>query len=96
MNHKLDALLHVHHFFGQAALAQFHSRAGFINEINGLIGQVAVRYVAAGIKYRSSQRLIRISDGMEFLIPLFDPEEDLNCIVFARRRNFDGLETPLQ
>ena len=45
---ELDALLDVGQFGRQRGLAQLHARAGFVDQIDGLVRQEAVRNVAAG------------------------------------------------
>ena len=96
MHHELDALLHVDHFFGQAALAELHSGARLVNQVDGLVGQIAIRDIAAGIKDGRPQRFIGVGDGMKLFVTVFDAKKDLDSVVFAGRRDLDGLEPPLE
>ena len=43
---ELDALLHLGQLFGQRGLAQLDARAGLVDQVDGLVGQEAVRDVA--------------------------------------------------
>jgi hypothetical protein len=45
---ELDALLDVGQIAGQGGLAQLDARAGFVDQVDGLVGQEAVGNVAAG------------------------------------------------
>jgi hypothetical protein len=39
---ELDPLLHLGDLFGQRSLAQLHARAGFVDQVDGLVRQEAV------------------------------------------------------
>ena len=56
---ELDALLDVGEIARQRGLAQLHARAGFVDQIDGLVRQEAVRNVAAGSVDRGLDRLRR-------------------------------------
>ena len=46
MDDELDALLHLGNFLGKRGLAQLDACAGFVDEVDGLIGQEAIGNVA--------------------------------------------------
>ena len=76
--------------------AQFHARAGFVDQIDGLVRQEAVRNVAAGSEDGRFDGLVRVADRMELLVAVLDAEQDLDGIGFAGRRNLHGLEAAFQ
>src|SRR5437899_2698194 len=96
VNDELDALLHLGDFLGQRSLAQLHARAGFVDEVNRLVRQEAVRNVAVGMRYREVDRVVGVGDGVELLVAILNPEQNLGGVDFGRRRNLDRLETALE
>ena len=50
MHDELDALLDFGELLGQRGLAQLDARAGFIDEVDGLVRQEAVGDVAVGVR----------------------------------------------
>ncbi len=52
VNDELDALLHLGDLLGQRSLAQLYARAGFVDQVDGLVGQEAIRNVAVRVRYR--------------------------------------------
>src|SRR4029077_19860414 len=61
-----------------------------------LVGQEAVRDVAVGMRDREADGVVGVGDGVELLVAVFDPEQNLGGIDFVRRRYFDGLEAALE
>ena len=96
MNDELDALLNIGQIAGQRGGAQFHARTGFVDQIDGLIRQEAIRDVAAGSIDGGFDRFIGIADRMELLVAVLDAEENLDGVGFAGRRNFHGLEAAFE
>src|SRR5580698_9445135 len=96
MHDELDALLDVGHFAGQRGLAQFHARAGFIDQIDSLVGQETIGNKTRGGVDRGFNRFVGIGDGVEFLVALLDTEQNADGVLFVGRRNFYGLETALE
>ena len=93
---ELDALLDVGEIGRQRGLAQLHARAGFVDQIDGLVRQVAVRNVAAGSEHRGLDGFIGVPHGVELLVAILDAEQDLDGVRFVGRRHLDGLEAPFQ
>ena len=96
MDHELDTLLHVNHFLGQGALPQLDARARFVNQVHGLVGKVAVRDVAVRMVHGGGQSVVRVGDGVEFFVAVFDAEKYLDGFLLVRRWHLDGLEAPLE
>src|SRR5207302_936535 len=96
MHDELDALLHFRQLFGQRSLAQFDARSGFVDQVDGLVRKEAVRDVAIRMRDREVDGLVGIRDGMELLVAVFDPEQNLDCVDLVRRRNLDGLESAFE
>ena len=93
---ELDALLNVGQIARQRGLAQLHARAGFVDQIDGLVRQEAVRNVAVRSVDRGLDGFVGVADGVEFLVAVLDAEQNLDGVGFARRRNFHGLEAALE
>ena len=81
---------------GQRGLAQLDARAGFVDQIDGLVRQEAVRNEAAGGEDGGFDRIVGVGDGVELLVALLDAEQDLDGIGFVRRRHLHGLEAALE
>ena len=47
---ELDALLDLGDLLRQGSLAQLHPRPGLVDQVDGLVGQEAVRNVAVGVR----------------------------------------------
>src|SRR5262249_10622673 len=96
VNDKLDTLLDFGNLVRQRSLAQLDARARFVQQINGLVRQEAVRNVAVRVIDGVLDGLVHVASGWELLIALLDAVNDLDRLLFARRRNLHGLEAPLQ
>ena len=96
MHDELDALLDFGDLFRLRSLAQLYAGAGFVDQVNCLIWQEAVGNIAVRMRDGEVDGVVCISDGVEFFVAIFDAEQDLDCIGLVRRRNLDGLETPLE
>ena len=81
---------------GKRRLAQLHARAGFVDQIDGLVRQEAVRNEARRRVDRVLDRLVGVRHGVEFLVALLDAEQNADGVVFVRRRNLHGLEAALE
>ena len=93
---ELDALLDFGDLLGQRGLAQLDARAGFVDQVDGLVGQEAIGDVAVGMRHRELDGGIGVADRVEFLVAILDAVDDLDGVGFVRRRNFDGLEAALE
>src|SRR5882762_5613258 len=93
---ELDALLHFGDFFRHGGLAQLHASTGFVDQVDGLVGQKAVWNVAVRMRDRESDRVVGVGDGVKLLVALLDAEQNLGGIGFVRGRNLDRLEAALE
>ena len=93
---ELDALLDFGQLFGQRSLAQLYAGSGFVDQVDGLVGQEAVWDVAVRMRDREVDGVVGVGDGVEFLVAIFDAEQNLDGVDFVRRRNFHGLEAALE
>ncbi len=96
MGDELDALLHFADFLGNAGLAEFHARAGLVDQVDGFVGKEAVGDVAVGEVDGIAQSLVGVADSVEFFVALANAGDDLNGFFFIRRGHFDGLEAALE
>src|SRR5712691_2889828 len=48
------------------------------------------------MRYGEVNGLVGVSDGVELLVPVFDPEQNFGGVGLVRRWNFDCLEAALQ
>jgi hypothetical protein len=96
MNDELDALLDLGDLLRQRGLAEFDARPGFVDQIDGLVGQETIWNEASGGVDRSFDRFVGISDGVEFLVALFDSEQNADGVRFVGRRNLYRLEAALE
>ncbi len=93
---ELDPLLHLGDLFGQRGLAQLHARPGFVDQVDGLVGQETVRNIAIGMRYSEVDGVVGVSDRVVLLLSVLNAEQNLGGVAFIRRRNLDGLETALE
>ena len=77
---ELDALLDVGEIGRQGGLAQFDAGAGFVDQVDRLVRQVAVRNVAAGSEDRGLDGFVGVADGVELLVAVLDAEQDLDGV----------------
>ena len=70
--------------------------AGFINQVDGLIGQEAVGDVAVGKRRRRDQRLVLNLDAVEHLIALLQTAQDGDRVLHGGLVDHHGLEAALQ
>ena len=81
---------------GKRGLAQLDARAGFVNEIDGLVRQEAVRNKPRGGVDRVLDGFIGVGHGVEFLVAFLDAEQDPGGVLFVGRRNLHGLEAAFE
>ena len=93
---KLHALLHFGNFVGKHRLAELHARAGFVEQVNCLVRQEAVRDVPIREIHCVADGFFRIADRMKFFVAVADALQHANRFVFVRRRDFHSLEPPLE
>ena len=66
-------------FCVSATRLQLHLRAGLVEDVDGLVREEAVGDVAVRLVHRRLDRLGRVPDLVELLVPLLDPLEDLEA-----------------
>src|ERR1700728_4028922 len=96
VNDELDALLDFGQFLGKRSLAQLYARSGFVDQVDGLVRKEAVRNVAVRVRDRKVDGVVRVGDGVELLVTVLDPEQNLDCVRLVRWRNLHGLEAALE
>lgn len=70
--------------------------AGFVNEINGFIGQESIRDIAIGKRCGGDERLILNFDAVEHLKAFLQAAQDGDGILHRRLIDHYGLEAALQ
>ena len=83
-------------FLGQRSLAQFYAGAGFVDQVDCLVGQEAVGNVTVRVRYREVDGVVGVGDGVKLLVPVFNPEQNLGGVGFIRRWNFHCLEAAFE
>ena len=96
MHDELDALLDFGQLFGQRSLAQLDAGAGFVDQVDGLVGQEAIRNVAVRMRDREIDGFVGVGDRVELLVAILDAEKNLDRVDLIRRRNFHGLEAAFE
>ena len=96
MDDELDALLDLGDLLGQGSLAQLDAGAGFVDEVDGLVGQEAIGDVAIGVGDGEVDGFVGVADGVELLVAVLDAVDDLDGVFFVGRRDLDGLEAALE
>src|ERR1051325_8240592 len=76
--------------------AELHLRAGLVEDVDGLVGEEAVRDVAVGLVDRGADGAGAVLDLVERLVALLHTLEDLQRLVLVRRIHGDGLEAAQQ
>ena len=93
---EFHPLLHFGYFVGKRGLAQLDTRAGFIDEVDGLVRKETIGDVAAGKIDGVLNRFVGIADGMEFFVTLADTLQNPNGFLFRGAIHLHGLEAALQ
>ena len=93
---KFDSPLDIRHLGRQCGLAQFHSSARFVKEIDSLIRKETVRYVPVGEIHRRFDCFVRVIDHVELFITRFHALQDANRFVLAGGANLDSLKAPFK
>ena len=93
---EFHALLHFGNFVRKHGLAQLHARARFVEKIDGLVRQEAVRDVAVREIHGVANGFFGVAHGVEFFVAVAHALQHANRFVLVGRRNLDGLEAPLE
>ena len=93
---EFHALLHFGNFIGQRGLAQLHARAGFVDQIDGLVRQEAVRNVAAREIDGVLDGFVGVADGVKFFVALAHALQNADGFFLGRRVDFHGLEAAFE
>ncbi len=96
VNDELDALLDFGDLLREGGLAQLDAGAGFVDEVDCLVGQEAVGDVAVGVGDRELDGGVGVADRVELLVAVLDAVDDFDGVGFVGRRNLDGLEAALE
>ena len=72
------------------------ARAGFVDEVDRLVGQVTVGDVAVGEVRRGDERLVGDRDAVVRLVAIAQALEDLDRVRDRRLLDLDRLEAPLE
>ena len=77
-------------------VAQADAAGGLVDQVDRLVGQVAVGDVADRQVGRGLDRLVRDRDLVVLLVALADAEQDLDRLLERRLLDHDRLEAPLE
>src|SRR5579875_292981 len=94
--HLSQLPLHLFAFGRQRAGPQANPRGGLVDEVDGLVRQVAIAYVAIGQLGRLIDRLLGDHQPVMLLVFGTQPAQDLDRLVDRGRIDDHGLEAPLQ
>ena len=72
------------------------ARRGLVDEVDGLVGQLAARDVAVAERGRGDERGIRDRHLVVRLVPLLEPAEDRDGVLDRRLADVDLLEAALE
>mmetsp|Transcript_26776 Transcript_26776/g.58372 ORF Transcript_26776/g.58372 Transcript_26776/m.58372 type:complete len:1072 (-) Transcript_26776:90-3305(-) len=92
----LELLVQVACLLRQLDVAQPHPGAGLINQIDGLVGQEAVRDVLGAVLGGSHQGLISVAQLVVSLVALAQTLQNLEGLIDGGLRHVHWLETALQ
>src|SRR5215472_17510059 len=84
--------LAVEHIVRQGSFSQLNPGAGFIDNVDSLVGQEPVRYVALRLVDGRLRRLLRVAHLVKRFIPLLYAFQDFYRLLLVRRGDLDGLE----
>ena len=88
----LDLVLEPPQVLGVGGLAELHLRAGLVEDVDGLVGEEAVRDVAVRLVDGRLDGVRRVAHAVERLVALAHALEDPERLLLVRRRHRDGLE----
>ncbi len=77
-----------------ATRLRLHLGAGLVEDVDRLVGKEAVGDVAVGLIHRGLDRVRRVPDLVELLVPVLHALEDLERLGLVGRGDVDGLEAP--
>ena len=89
-------MIHLIQFGGHGVQFGLHHGAGFIHQVDGLIGQETVGDIPVGQGGRRNQRAILDFHAVEHLVPFLQATQDGDGVLHAGLIDHDRLETTLQ
>ena len=90
------AAFHLLHLRGQGAGVNPHLAGGFVNKVNGLVGQAAVGYIAAAQPHGRGQGCVADADLVVGFVAGLQGPEDVQRGLGRRFGDIDGVEPPGQ
>ena len=88
--------LNVRHLRRQRGLAQFHASAGFVEKIDGLVRQEAIRNIAIRKIHGRFDRFVGVIHHVEFLVPRLHALQNPDGFALAGRADLHGLEAAFE
>ncbi len=96
LGEELQPALNVGDFRRQRGLAQFHARSSFIEKVDGLIGQEAIRNIAIRKIDGPFDGVVGVVDEVELLVARLHALKNSNRLAFAGRSHLHCLEAAFQ
>ena len=91
-----DAVVHLVQFGGHRIQLGLDHGAGFIHQVDSLIGQETVGDIAVGQGGCCNQRSVLNLDAVEHFVPLFQATQDGDGVLHRRLVDHNGLKTTFQ
>ena len=88
-------LLH-RQILGDFGMAQVAAGAGFVQQVDGLVGQEPVGDIPLGQLHHGGHQRVRHADAVVLFVVDFDALQHLDGVVEGRLLHLDGLETAFQ
>ena len=92
----LDAALHHVDLHGHGVDLDAQAAAGFVHQVDGLVGQEAVGDVAVGEQGRGHESRVLDAHPVVHLVALLEAAQDGDGVLHRGLAHVDGLEAPLQ
>ncbi len=91
-----NAAIDLAELFAVSRLAQLRARAGFVDQIDRLVGKEPVGNVSIRLIHGRFDGFGRVLDVVEGLVAILDARQHLDRFAFGRRIDLDRLEAPLE
>ena len=96
MHYEPYPLLDLDDLFRQRLLAQLCSSAGPVDQVDGLVGQIAGGKVSLGEFDSVLERVVGVGDVVKLLITVLDAGQDLDGVRRAGRRHVHDVKAALE